>query len=52
MKYGHRDVTSCCGRRPQLAMEVVQSFAMACLLHERVLVLPKEEEEKEEAALT
>ena len=55
MKYGHRDVTSCCGRRPQRAMEVLQSFAMTCLLHVQVLVLPKEEEEeekKEEAALT
>ena len=33
-------------------MEVVQSFAMTCLLHVEVLVLPKEEEKKEEAALT
>ena len=29
MKYGHRDVTSCCGRRPQRAMQVLPSGARA-----------------------
>ena len=40
MKYGHRDVTFCCGRRPQRAMKVLQSFAMTCLVHVQVLLLP------------
>ena len=29
MKYGHRDVTSCCGRRPQRAMQALPSSARA-----------------------